>query len=238
MIKNLNYELIGQEDPTIVFLHGWGLSGSSFDGVINRLTRNQKVLKLDFFSFGKSDSAEEWFDTYEYAYHVFLLLNELGISNIKIVGHSFGGRIAMILASIFNISVSAIVLTSSAGINRFNIIKTIKIKYYKFIKFLASKNLISKRRLQKYGSGDYKKLDELNKKVFVKVVNQDLMFLIKNIRCKSYLVWDKKDNITQYWICKKLCKTLINPNKIIFKSGKHFTYLYNIVEFSNIVNNM
>ena len=238
MIKNLNYELVGQEDPTIVFLHGWGLSGSSFDGVKNRLTRNQKVLKLDFFSFGKSDSAEEWFDTYEYAYHVFLLLNELGISRIKIVGHSFGGRIAIILASIFNVSVSAMVLTSSAGLNRFNLIKTIKIKYYKIIKFLANKKIISKQRLQKYGSSDYKKLDDLTKKVFVKVVNQDLLFLIKKIKCKSYLIWDKKDNITQYWICKKLYKSLMKPSKVMFNSGKHFAYLYNIDEFSKIVNNI
>lgn len=238
MIKNLNYELIGEGNPAIVFLHGWGLTGSSFDGVINRLTHNQTILKLDFFSFGKSDVPEDWFDTYEYAYSVFLLLSELGLKEVVLVGHSFGGRIAIILSSIFDIRVSTIVLTSSAGLNRFSLIKSIKISYYKFIKILVKKNILSSNRLHKFGSDDYKKLDNVTRKVFIKVVNQDLTFLLNYIVCNVYLVWDKKDDVTPYWMCKKLYKNLISPTKIIFKNGKHFVYLHNIDKFSNLINSI
>lgn len=235
MIKNLYYEFYGECDPTIVFLHGWGMDSSCFDRVINKLPLKQKILKIDFFSFGKSESVEEWFDTYEYAYHVFLLIKRLNLKNVILIGHSFGGRIAMILSSIFDINVKSIVLTSSAGINRFNIIKKIKIIHYKFLKYLVGKNIIGNHVLSHYGSDDYKKLNPKIRKVFVRVINQDLKFLLSCIRVPVSLVWDKKDNITPYWICKFLYKTLNNPNIYLFKNGKHYVFLHNIDKFANII---
>lgn len=238
MIKNLYYELIGSVDPAIVFLHGWGMNGSSFDGLISKLSGDQKILNIDFFSFGKSDQVEEWFDTYEYAYHVFLLLKQINLKKVILVGHSFGGRIAMILSSVFDIDVVHIVLTSSAGLIKFNLIKKIKIYYYKFVKYLVRKKIVPDKTLSKFGSDDYKKLDDCLRKVFVRVVNQDLKYLLRLIYCKSTLIWDKKDDITPNWICKKLNKGLNSQNVIYFENGKHYAYLYNIEKFVKIIINI
>ena len=92
--------------------------------------------------------------------------------------------------------------------------------------------------LDKFGSRDYKKLNELNRKVFIKVINQDLRHLLKCIECNSYLVWDKKDDITPYWICKILYKSLTYPNIIKYNNGKHYVYLYNYYQFSKLINNL
>lgn len=235
MIKNLSYELIGKNEPVIVFLHGWGMDSSCFDGVINKLSPEQKILKIDFFSFGKSEKAEEYFDTYEYAYHIFLLIKRLDIKNIVLVGHSFGGRIAIILSSIFNLDIKNIILTSSAGVNRFCLSRKIKIAYYKFVKFLVNKRVLKNSILNSFGSSDYKKLDNIDRLVFIKVVNQDLYYLLKFIKCNTTLVWDKKDDITPYWICKKLFKGLISPNIELFTYGKHYAFLYNIDKFAKIM---
>ena len=238
MIKNLTYELLGIKSPTIVFLHGWGMNGNSFDKVISGIKADQQMLKLDFFSFGTSDKAEEYFDTYEYAYHVFLLIKKLNINRIILVGHSFGGRVAMILSSVFDINVESCVLTSSAGINRFSLCKELKIIKYKIIKFLIKKKILSNNVLSNYGSSDYKKLNQSDKQVFIRIINQDLKYLVKKIKSNVLLVWDKKDDITPYWICKYLYKTLINKNIILYKNGKHFAFLYNINKFTKLLNNL
>ena len=235
MIKNLNYEIIGYKKPAVVFLHGWGLSGESFNKVIENMSQDQMIIKLDFFSFGKSDKADEYFDTYEYAYHIFLLLKELQLNDVVLVGHSFGGRVALILMSIFNINIRSAILTSSAGINRFSFSKFFKIRLYKILKFLAFKKIISSKILRKFGSFDYKKLDDIDRRVFTKVVNQDLGFLFGKIKNNVFLVWDKNDDVTPYWICKKLEKGLINSSIFIFNYGKHFAYLYNINKFVEII---
>ena len=239
MIKNLNYELTGNGRVAIVFLHGWGMTGDCFDGVIERLQVHCSILKLDFFSFGKSDMPESYFDTYEYAYYVYLLLKSLEIERVVLVGHSFGGRVSIILSSIFDIDIVGCVLTSSAGINRFDIVKILKIWRYKLLKFLVNKRLISNGVLNGFGSNDFRQLESnMMRNIFIRIVNQDLRVLLSKINCMVYLVWDKKDDVTPYWICNFLSKNLKYQNKIILNNGKHFVFMHNINKFANIVDNV
>ena len=238
MIKNLDYNLISNGKNVILFLHGWGLDKNSFDCVIKKIYSNISIMSLDFFGFGNSETPEKYFDTYEYAYHVFLLISELNFENLIIVGHSFGGRIAIILSAVFGINVKSIILTSSAGLNRMSIVKFVKIRLYKTLKFLVSKKIISRNFLLCFGSSDYKKLDNNIRGVFNKIVNQDLCFLLKKIIGNSYLIWDKKDKITPFWICKKMRKNIKLSKIVLFKSGGHFCYMYNVNKFMVYVFNL
>lgn len=233
---NLDYEMIGNKGPVVVLMHGWGMNKKCFEKLVPLINNNQKVLSLDFFGFGKSSEPIDYFDTYEYAYYVFVLLKKLKINDVVLVGHSFGGRIAIILSSIFKINVSSLILASSAGINKFNIIKQIKLLRYKFFKFLVKHEVINKKYLERFGSSDYKKANFTLKKVFVKVVNQDLRFLLDKIDATCALIWDKKDRETPYSICRVLNKKIKNSQILKFSSGGHFAFLYNINKFANVIN--
>ena len=237
MVKKIKYNYIERGKKTIVLLHGWGLDKSSFDGLVHFFCGELSVLAIDFPGFGESDKAEDYYDTYEYAYRIFLLICELGLKDIILVGHSFGGRVAIILSSVFGIEICGLILTSSAGLNRFSLIKEIRIMKYKLMKKLHSIGVIKNDKFLNGGSEDYKKLDVLMKGVFVRIVNQDLSYLLKNISVDTKLVWDKKDKDTPYWICKKLHKNIKTSQTIIFNNGGHFCYIYNIFKFAKICNN-
>ncbi len=217
---------------TIVFLHGWGLSGSSFNPIIDRL-QGVSYIKVDFYGFGNSSEPRDYFDTYEYAYQIFLLLKKLNINNIILVGHSFGGRISIILSSVFGIKIENLVLTASAGINKFELLKFLKIRWYKLLKFLNKSKIISDKKINKYGSRDYKKASRIMQKILIKVVNQDLKYLLKNIETKTLLVWDKKDKDTPYYICKILNKNIKQSRVILYNQGGHFVAFKNVNKFSN-----
>ena len=104
----MNYEFVNNNtELTVLFLHGWGLSGKSFDAIINRM-KQVSYIKVDLFGFGNSEEPKSYFDVYEYAYQIFLLLRKNNVNKVVIVGHSFGGRLAIILSSIFDIDVHAI----------------------------------------------------------------------------------------------------------------------------------
>jgi len=238
MIKNLEYKLIKGQKPTIVMLHGWGMTKECFDIIIENINPKYQKLTLDFFGFGNSSEPYDYYDTYEYAYSIYILLCKLNINDIVLVGHSFGGRVAIILSSIFNIKIHNLILTSSAGINKFSLLKWLKVRIYKLKRWLNNHIKHVNFNLFNSGSEDYKSLNMLMKKVFVRVVNQDLKYLAKNININTLLVWDKKDNITPFYICKKL-KTLINKSNIVlYKHGKHFVFIKNYNKFSSIINNV
>lgn len=236
MINNLEYKIIGHKKPAIVLLHGWGMSGKSFEEIVQNVSSDQMIIIPDFFGFGKSNNPPEYFDTYEYAYYIFLLLSKLNIDEVILVGHSFGGRVSIILSSKFNLKVKNLILTSSAGLLRFDLIKSLKIAKFKLIKKLVNCKILKPDILFKYGSSDYKNSNSL-KVNFVKIINQDLSYLIKCICVKTYLVWDKKDKVTPYWICKKLNKNIKSSEIVLYKTGGHFCYLKNIYKFSSLINN-
>ena len=85
--------------------------------------------------------------------------------------------------------VQKLILVDSAGIKpRFNLVKFAKQKKYKFLKYLKSKNLI-KKDLSNYGSADYKAVPDNIKPVFVRVVNEDLTPVLKNINCETLFIF-------------------------------------------------
>ena len=230
---NYNYIKI-DSDITIVFLHGWGLSGKSFNKIISNI-ENVSMLQVDLPGFGKSDNPKEYFDTYEYSYQIFLLLKRLGINKIVFVGHSFGGRLSILLSSVFGLDIVGCVLTSSAGLNRFGLVKWIKIKKYKLIKKMVDKKILNSKMLQSYGSVDYKNANSVLQKVLVRVVNQDLKNYTKLINVRTLLVWDKKDEVTPYWICRKMHRNICNSKIVVLNKGGHFVAFYNAVKFSNLL---
>lgn len=239
MNENLDYKFIdNKSDKTIIFLHGWGLNKNSFLKIINGLSDNCNILYLDFFGFGNSPEPQYPYDTYEYAYQIFMLICKLNLKKIYLVGHSFGGRISIILSSIFDIKIHCILLTSSAGLNRFNIIKFIKIRWFKFIKKLVKLKLLHNNKLNGFGSNDYQQLSNKMKLIFIKIVNQDLSYLLSKIECKTLLVWDRKDAVTPIWICNKMFRQIKHTQKYLFKNGGHFTFFYNTGKLINIVENM
>lgn len=234
-MNKINYEFKNYNtNVTVLFLHGWGLSSNSFDKIIQKLNK-VSYIKVDLFGFGNSEEPRDYFDVYEYAYQIFLLLRKLQVENLVIVGHSFGGRLSIILSSIFNINIKSIVLTSSAGINRFSIIKWMKIITYKILKKLVVLKIINNKVLIRFGSRDYQSATFVMKKILSRVVNQDLKHLLKYIKCNVYLVWDKKDKDTPYWICRKIHRFTEYSKIILYKSGGHFTAFKNVNKFSCLI---
>jgi len=233
---NFTYEN-NQSEYVLVFLHGWGLDSNSWDIITDKLNKSISILKVDLYGFGKSEKPQNYFDAYEYAYRVYMLLQSLGIRKVILFGHSFGGRLGIILTSVFDVGVGGLYLIGSAGLKRFNLVTWLKIKEFKVLKFLANKKIIKKSKLRKYGSFDYKMADDVLKCVCVKVINQSLDFLLKYIECETHLVWDKKDKETPYWMCKKFNKKIKSSCVVLLKSGGHFAVFRNSYKFSKYVNN-
>lgn len=231
----LNYTVCGKGKQYVLFLHGWGGSTQSFLCLQNFLQSNYTCINLDFPPFGKSGKLICDWTVQTYAHMVLKLLRKLNIKNINIVCHSFGCRVALYIASLTNI-VNKLVIISGAGIKpKLTLKKRVKIFKYKFAKLCVKLKLCPKSTLNKYGSRDYRVLDDTMKQTFKNIVNFDQTSMLKYIKCATLILWGSSDAQTPLYMAKTLNKH-INDSALIVYPGDHFMYLNNLDKINIVLN--
>ncbi len=210
-----------------MFLHGWGGSISAFLFVAKRLSRQYRVTVLDFAGFGQSPPPNVPYTVRDYAQEVVDLLDELGIEKAVLVGHSFGGRVALEMATFFKERVKALVLVDSAGIKpRRSICYYFKVFCHKLLKKMGLKGL--------KGSSDYRALSPIMKRTFVNVVNYDQTYLLSSIECDTAIFWGDKDTETPLYMARKL-KNCIKNSQLFMLKGGHYSYADDYATFIAIL---
>lgn len=120
-VRNINVAYIdeGQGDRVLLLIHGLGSSAKGWIKNIAPLAEDYRVLAVDLPGYGRSDKG--YYD-YSMSFYVTLLkefLNGLNIKQAVFIGHSMGGQIAISAALQEPQLVSALVLISPAGFERF-----------------------------------------------------------------------------------------------------------------------
>ena len=197
--RDVFYNYIDRGSASVlVCLHGWGRSSEDFAEFI-KMFDDRSILVIDFPPFGDSKFEPLGWTVFSYASMVISLCEHLNISSCDILGHSFGGRIAVIISAIKCSFVHSCILVDSAGMKPQRSIsyRINKIKY-RFDKFL-------KRDLSSYGSADYKALSPQMKEVFKNIVGVYLEDYAKEIKSKTLIVWGRNDKETPVYMAKRLC---------------------------------
>lgn len=211
----------------IVFLHGWGASASAFLFVAKKVALDYRVTLLDFAGFGDSDEPNFAYDVGDYANDVLCLLDELNIKRCTLVGHSFGGRVAIELASKHKKVVERLVLVDSAGMKpRRKPSYYFRVILHKIRKKLGLKGLS--------GSKDYQVLSPLMRQTFVKVVNYYQDGLLKDIVCPTAVFWGKDDKETPIYMFKRIVKGIRGAQGFLLDGG-HFAYVDDMNRFMLIL---
>ena len=216
------------DGKAIVYLHGWGASGDIFNTVARALPCYGNYL-LDFAGFGQSAMPPETgFTVFDYARQLVVFLTENGLKDITIVAHSFGCRVAMIVASERPDLVERALLFAPAGLRRPSFTRWCKIRLYKL-----KKRLFKGKKIQG-GSADYQSTSDALKSTFVKVVNQDLSAYARKMRCKTLIIAAKDDKAVPFKDAKRLHK-LIENSEFVGIEGDHFALFYVPDSFAEII---
>ena len=206
------------EGKCLIFLHGWGGEIASFKGLADRLSARFRVLALDLYGFGATPHPGYPLTIDDYANGVLELMDRKAIKEAVVVGHSFGGRIAMRMAARSD-AVKGLVLLDSAGAKPHRGIKYFfKILLYKLAKALKIKSLPK-------GSEDYEKLSGPMKRTFVNVVNEHSEKDAAAIRVPTLLIWGSDDKDTPLYMCHRLNKLIKDSESLIMEGAGHFAYL-------------
>lgn len=199
-------------------MHGWGGSTVSFYGLAKQLSAAHRVTLVDFYGFGETPHPDYPLTLDNFVSSVIDLINFYEMKDVSIVGHSFGGRIALKLACKYGYLLDKMVLIDSAGIRPRRGIKY----YYK----VFSHKIFTKLKIpHKAGSADYRSLNSVRKKTFVNIVNENLRPILKNITLPTLIIWGEKDKDTPMYMAKILHREISGSGLVVHKGAGHYSYL-------------
>lgn len=102
--------------PVLLLLHGLGCDHTTWAPVIDSLARRYTVIAPDLLGHGESDKPRADYSVGGYANGMRDLLTVLGIDRVSVVGHSFGGGVAMQFAYQFPERTERLILVGSGGL--------------------------------------------------------------------------------------------------------------------------
>ena len=102
--------------PAVLLLHGLGCDHTSWDEVIEPLSRRYTVIAPDLLGHGRSDKPRADYSIGGFANGMRDLLTVLGIDKVTVIGHSFGGGVAMQFAYQFPERTERLMLVASGGL--------------------------------------------------------------------------------------------------------------------------
>lgn len=221
----------------LVLLHGWGGQRDSWLPVIRRYAADYTVYVLDFPGFGATQEPPDTWDVTEYTALVDDWMGKLGLEKAHVIGHSFGGRVGIMLAAGYPERVDKLVLTDAAGlIPKRSLRYYIRVYSYKAGKAVCRFLGISTDRLRKNaGSRDYQQLSPGMKKVFVRVVNQDLAGYLPSIQAPTLLIYGREDTETPVAFGEYMEKHIPDAGLVVLENAGHFAYLDQFPGFCRIV---
>ncbi|MFQ5793464.1 MAG: alpha/beta fold hydrolase [Candidatus Bipolaricaulia bacterium] len=221
--QRVRFEVNGVGEP-LLLLHGWGGQIESFYPILTRLSEHFKIYVLDLPGFGDSDLPPAPWGSEDYARFVTRFMAELGVDRANVVGHSFGGRIAIRLAADFPKWVAQLVLVDSAGIRPRR-----GPNYYLRIALakVGRRLLVGKLKqalFNRLGSTDYREAGAMQG-TLVKTVNEDLRPLLAGIEAPTLLIWGERDEILSIRDAELMEREISDATLVILEDAGHFSYL-------------
>lgn len=223
-------------------MHGWGCDGSIWGGLRTHLeAAGHRVTAVDFPGFGAEPEPPAPWGMEDYARWFEKFLAERGIERPVLVGHSFGGRVAIVHAS--RNPVSKVVLVDAAGVKpRRPASYYVKVWSFKALKRLAPMVLGQKRadamierRRARAGSSDYRAASPVMRGTLSRVVNEDLRRHMPSITAPTLLVWGEKDTATPVADARTMERLIPGSGLVVFDGAGHYSFLDRPARFAAVL---
>ena len=197
MLRGVSSDLFawvyGDEPIQIVALPGWMRTVSDFRSVLDNLP----AMAIDIPGFGGvNEPPPAAWSTVDYANAFLPALEQLPIAPVML-GHSFGGRVALQIASVRPDLVRSLVLT---GVPQLCARPTAKPSVqFRTVRKLRKAGLLSERQLEewrkRHGSEDYRRAEGVMRDVLVRAVNENYEDQLRRLKIPTEFIWGDADSV-------------------------------------------
>lgn len=243
--NQLRYRRWGDHDdqPTVMFLHGFGGSLNAFTQVGEILGESVNVVAVDLMPFGLSDKPVD----YDYKFRnqartISKLADELEIEELVIAGHSYGGTVAAYMAATMP-NVKKLVLIDpgiqSTGVPAF-------VRYMTFpFRRMGAKMFTGRDFRRKFVAKSFEApdlvdddfVDELMLSTqmegymdgmtsfFSQYMDVEVQWLFDNIKVPTLLIWAKQDKRNKPAYGREMDAALADSRLVLIDQSGHYPHM-------------
>lgn len=168
------------------------------------------------YGFGNTPALKDY-TLQDYCDGAIELINHLSLEDVTVIGHSFGGRVAIRLAASCD-KIKSIVLIDSAGMKPRLTLK----KIFRNVKYKLRKAL--RMNTSSCGSSDYRALAPDMRKTFINVIHTYQEEELRHINIPTLIIWGKRDKDTPMYMAKRLARG-IKGARLAVLDGGHYSYV-------------
>ena len=221
---DISYEIINPHATVdLIILHGWGSNKSLMKKSFFSYMKGFRHIYIDLPGFGNS-TCNVALNTADVARIIELLMIHLNASKDIVLGHSFGGKVALLLDP------KVLVLISSAGIY---IPKPLSIQA-KIALFKVSKAVGLSKFRSYFVAEDAKTLSEPMYQTFKNVVDEDFLKEFSEYNGKALICWGKDDTATPLSSAQKIDEAIKDSTLKVY-DGDHYFFMNHAEEISKEV---
>lgn len=238
------HHLYGGSGDPVLMLHGWGASSALVEPLAAPLARRgYRVFVPDLPGFGQTGLPPVAWSVDDYAQWVTAYLDSQQVERVQCFGHSFGGRIGLILASRYPGRIHKLVLANSAGLRTLPALSTrLRLRLYRLglhgLQRIGQPQTAERLRAwysRRFGSADYQAASGVLRETFVKVVNQDLAEHATRIHAPTLLLWGDQDEDTPLAQARRLEQLIPDAGLVVWQGAGHYSYLDRLSEAVQVI---
>jgi pimeloyl-ACP methyl ester carboxylesterase len=217
----------GSGQPSVLALHGWRRNHLDFDPVfaVPEFEGSYAALAIDFPGFGATPPPPAGWGSFQYAVNLVPLFDDLP-ERVTVVGHSFGGRVALHLPGLLPGRIERLVLTGVPLLDREGRRRKPKL-VFRMGRHLHSMGLVSDRRMEalrnKYGSPDYRAAQGVIREVFVRLLSEQYGTLLEELDVPVTLLWGADDTEVPVEVAERAAGLLKTSELIVRPGAGHLT---------------
>jgi len=230
----LHYRETGKPGaPVVLMLHGWGATSASLDSLAAALAPSFRIVQLDLPGFGGSEIPPPSWHVADYAQCLAQFIAKAKLPNPHaVIGHSFGGRVAMKALGTGLISPRRLVLIGAPAIARHrtfrNQLYQAAAKTGKAVTALPGlgrlRHQLRQRLYASAGAGDYLNAGSM-REIFLHAVHEDLRPVAAKISAPTLLIWGQRDTDAPLADAHALAAEIPNSHLEIIAGAGHYAFL-------------
>lgn len=229
----------------LLILPGWGSNSLRWQRVKELIEeRGIKVLILDLPGFNITPSPARPWGSDDYLNWIFQKIKEKNWQKFNLLGHSFGGGLAVKMAAENPEVIEKLILAAPAIIKR----KSIKTYLFYLIASFGKKifNLpglkifypsAQKLIYKLAGTRDYYLADRIMKETMKKIKKEDLEKYLEKIKIPTLILWGKKDDVLPLKDANKIKEKIRGSELKVISGARHSPHQETPEELAKIIIN-